>query len=141
MLLWTLAIECHAQFIQEDPARAFAKATAENKRVLLVFSGSAWCVPCIQFEKKVLGDSQFIRFAGERLVVLIADFPQKKKVDPALRLQYDSLAQDFDPAGNFPQIVLLEPDRKLVGTLYFVYQPASEFIGQCRRLLIQSSGG
>jgi thiamine biosynthesis lipoprotein len=137
ILLTVLAVliapgQIRAQRIMQDPGNAFLMARQSGKKVLLVFSGSDWCVPCIRFEKKVLSDSSFRQFAGERLVVLEADFPQRKKVPASLQTQYEALAEQFNPAGNFPQIVLLGPDKKFLAILSYTDQSPTDFIRELR---------
>ena len=114
--------------MQTDPDQAFGQARQEGKKVLLVFSGSDWCIPCIHFEKKVLADSAFLQYAREHLVVLNADFPQRKQVAPKLTVKYDSLAARFDQEGAFPKIVLLNSDKQWLATLPYSGQSPGDFI-------------
>jgi|HubBroStandDraft_5_1064220.scaffolds.fasta_scaffold253641_2 thioredoxin-related protein len=114
--------------MQLDPTQAFSQARKEGKKVLLVFSGSDWCIPCIHFEKKVLADSAFKQYASEHLVVLNADFPQRKKVAARLASEYDSLAARFNQEGAFPKIVLLKPDKQWLATLQYSGQSPDAFI-------------
>jgi thioredoxin-related protein len=125
-----------AQEVLHDPNLAFAAATRTGRDILLIFSGSDWCMPCIRFEKKILSDSSFQKFAGEHLVILIADFPQRKRVPDSLRIQYDALAEQFDPSGQFPQITLLDSGRKRLGNLLFTDQSPGDFIRDLRSLLL-----
>jgi thioredoxin-related protein len=120
--------------ILTDPALAFQSAGATHRNVLLLFAGSDWCIPCIHFEKKILADSAFQNFAANRIVILIADFPQRKKIPDSLRIQYEALAGQFNPNGVFPQIVLLDPSKKLLATLPYTEQSVHEFIGELRNL-------
>jgi thioredoxin-related protein len=56
------------------------KAAIEQKApILLSFSGSDWCIPCMRLEKELFTDSAFIQYANQSLVLLKADFPSKKK--------------------------------------------------------------
>ena len=125
-----------AQEVLHDPNIAFAAATRTGKDILLIFSGSDWCIPCIRFEKKVLSDSSFRKFAGERLVILVADFPQRKRVPDSLRIQYEALAEQFDPSGQFPQIILLDSGRKRVADVAYTDQSPGDFIRDLRSLLL-----
>ncbi|HXB32794.1 MAG TPA: thioredoxin family protein [Puia sp.] len=125
-----------AQEVLHDPNIAFAAATRTGKDILLIFSGSDWCIPCIRFEKKILSDSSFQKFAGERLVILVADFPQRKRVPDSLRIQYEALAEQFDPSGQFPQIILLDSGRKRVADVAYTDQPPGDFIRDLRSLLL-----
>lgn len=106
-----------------------------HRKILLVFSGSDWCQPCIRFEKKVLRDTAFRQLAQERLIVLEADFPQHKKIPDSLRIQYEALAQRFNPEGVFPRILLLDADRHLLAELVYADQPAAQFIRQLKEAL------
>jgi thioredoxin-related protein len=125
-----------AQQVIRDPKLAFSVATSTGKGILLIFSGSDWCMPCIKFEKKILTDSSFQKFAGERLVILVADFPQRKRVPDSLRIQYEALAEQFDPSGQFPQIILLDSGRKRLGILSYTDQSPGDFIRDLRSLLL-----
>jgi len=93
-------------------------------------------MPCIRFEKKILSDSSFQRFAAERLVILVADFPQRKRVPDSLRIQYEALAEQFDPSGQFPQIILLDSARRRLGSLAYTDQSPGDFIRDLRSLLL-----
>jgi thiol-disulfide isomerase/thioredoxin len=117
-----------------DPGVAFKTARSTHRNVLLLFAGSDWCIPCIHFEKKILADSAFKDFAANRLVILVADFPQRKKMPDSLRIQYEGLAGEFNPNGVFPQIVVLDPSKKLLATLPYTEQSVQQFIGELRNL-------
>ncbi|NPA43488.1 MAG: thioredoxin family protein [Chlorobi bacterium] len=93
-------------------------AQAENKKIILVFSGSDWCVPCIKLEKYIWTSPDFIAHAKEHYVMVRADFPRKKKnqLPPAQRAHNNALAEKYNPQGYFPLIVVLSPDGKVLGT-------------------------
>lgn len=119
----------HAGFSQELTAEEAFRISADTKKpVLLVFSGSDWCAPCIKFEKKVLSEETFKAYASEHLVILKADFPQRKKLAEALRKQNDALAERYNPDGLFPHIVLVAPDKLSAVPLAFTNQTSAEFI-------------
>jgi thiamine biosynthesis lipoprotein len=124
----------HAQ-VQQYPDKAFELARISGKKVMLVFSGSDWCIPCIRFNKQILSDSTFLSFAGQNLVLLEADFPQRKKIAAPLRLQYDSLAAAFNPQGAFPQVVILSPGKQLVAYVPYREDTPAGFISTIKHLL------
>ncbi|ACU59094.1 thioredoxin family protein [Chitinophaga pinensis] len=134
LLIVALGGSVHAQVLQ-SPDKAFAQAQASGKKIMLVFSGSDWCIPCIRFNKQILSDSSFLRFAGENLVLLEADFPQRKKIAAPLRQQYDSLAAAFNPEGAFPQLVLLSPQKKLLAYIPYREETPDGFITTLKHLL------
>ena len=123
---------CHISQAQilEDANYAFAESASSQKPVLLVFSGSDWCAPCIRFHKNVLSDENFIVYAEDHFIILKADFPQRKKLNQDQVQQNEKLADQYNPKGQFPHIVLLAPDRTLLKTLYFKNQTAQQFIAE-----------
>ena len=64
---------------QLDFEKAKQTAKAEQKLILLNFSGSDWCGPCIRMHKEILDTDAFEQFAKDRLVLVSADFPRSKK--------------------------------------------------------------
>lgn len=136
LLLLSLStlISARAQ-VEPDPEKAFREARQSGRQILLVFSGSDWCLPCIRFEKNILTDSAFRNFAGERFVILEADFPQRKKIPAPRRSQYEALAGEFNTEGAFPKIVLLTPDKTLLAVLPYTGQSPADFIGELRKSL------
>ena len=114
--------------IHDDPALVFNEARESGKNILLIFSGSDWCAPCAAFDEEIVSTGTFLDYASNHLILLRADFPQRNKLARALRDQYEALAEQYNPEGEFPRIVLLRPDHSLVATLPYKYQPVDEFI-------------
>lgn len=109
---------------------AFSNASSTSKKVLLVFSGSDWCAPCIQLESKILSTNMFLDFANKNLVIIHADFPQRKKLSKEIQSQNDALAEQYNPKGEFPEIVLLRSDKSVVKKLSYSNQSTDEFINE-----------
>jgi thioredoxin-related protein len=95
---------------ETDYAKALEKAKSANKRVLLDFSGSDWCGPCIELKKRVFSRPDFNAYADKNLILVEVDFPQRKKQPAALKTQNEKLSKEYgiDDKG-FPTIVLLDP--------------------------------
>lgn len=125
---------------KEGNDEIFPLEPMSDKPVLLIFAGSDWCIPCIKFHKEVLSDSSFRTFAQERLTVLIAEFPQKKKLSPEIIQRNGQLADRYNPSGSFPGILLLRPDGAVITHLDYHNQSVSEFIAQLKQYLTEDSG-
>lgn len=121
--------------IKHDAEEAFRVASETQKPVLLVFAGSDWCAPCIRFEKQVLSEKSFLEFANDNLVILKADFPQRKKLPASEQKQNDALAEEYNPKGVFPKLVLLREDRSVLSALTYSNQTTVEFISQIKESL------
>ena len=100
---------------ETDYAKALALAKSQNKRVMLDFTGSDWCGPCIQLKKQVFSRPDFRAYADNNLVLVEIDYPQRKKQSDELKKQNEKLSKQYgiDEKG-FPTVVLLDPAGKVI---------------------------
>ena len=96
-------------------ARSIART--EHKYLLLNFSGSDWCGPCIRMKKEFFDVDNFKAMADSELVLVNADFPRSKKNQPSAEQQKinDEMADSYNPKGIFPYTLLLNADGKVLG--------------------------
>jgi len=89
-------------------------AAKEHRHILLNFSGSDWCGPCILLRKEIFDAPDFTKMADSSLVLVNADFPRMKKNQlPAAQQQLnDQLADQYNSQGKFPLTILLNADGK-----------------------------
>ena len=125
--------------IRDNASETFATARLQQQAVLLIFSGSDWCQPCIRFNKTILSDTPFTRFARQHLIVLTADFPQRKKLPAELVAQNEALAAQYNPEGAFPKILLLNPDQSVLTTLSYNNQSVVQFTRQISDYLYKAN--
>lgn len=106
--------------IQWEPSFEHAKVLAKEKNelILLNFSGSDWCVPCIGLRKEFLESDAFSDFASKNLILVNADFPRRKKNAVASEevKRNEALAEIYNPNGVFPLTLVLTADGKVVKT-------------------------
>lgn len=90
-------------------------ALKENKPIVISFSGSDWCLPCMRMHKEIFDTDRF-RQATTGFGFYNADFPRSKKnrLAEAVRAVNDSLAARFNPEGKFPFTVVISPGGKLI---------------------------
>jgi len=113
---------------------AKAVAETENKMILLNFSGSDWCGPCIKLTKEVFGSPEFEKFASQNLVLVRADFPRQKKnqLEKTQIVLNESLADQYNKKGIFPLTVLIDSKGKVIKE-WEGFQPSTEkFIADIR---------
>jgi len=97
-----------------DFAKAKEKAKAENKYILIDFSGSDWCGWCIKLDNEVFSQKAFKTYAKDNLVLVLADFPRDtSKQTEEVRMQNEQMAKDFKVEG-FPTVFILSPEGKTV---------------------------
>jgi len=98
-----------------DYEAALAKAKETKTPVLLVFSGSDWCPPCIMLENEILGTKEFLAAMEEgKFVPLFVDFPRRKKISAEQKEQNFILLEKFNPDGAFPTLMLLDAEGKVL---------------------------
>ncbi len=113
-LLWVLMSSFTAWETNFDKALHTAKS--EHKFVLLNFSGSDWCGPCIKMHADFFENADFKTLAENKLVLVNADFPRQKKnqLTKELQKQNDHLADVYNSNGSFPLTVLLSADGSVL---------------------------
>lgn len=96
-----------------------AKQVAQSKdqKIILVFSGSDWCAPCIKLEKEIWETEEFKAFSNSNFVMLRADFPRRKKnaLSKEMQVQNNNLAEKYNKNGFFPLVVVLDVNGKVLG--------------------------
>jgi thiol:disulfide interchange protein len=91
-----------------DLDKAFEKAKAEKKSVLVEFTGSDWCPPCIAMRKNVFSKKDFVTEASKKYILVELDFP---KGDKAVAEKNEPFAKKYNIEG-FPTVILFTPEGK-----------------------------
>lgn len=99
-----------------DFKHAQTEAKQNHKHILISFSGSDWCGPCIRTHKEILDKEAFGDYADKNLVLVRADFPRLKKNQlPAEQMKKNNdLAVKYNPEGDFPLTVLTDETGKVI---------------------------
>lgn len=96
----------------DDFAKAKALAAADGRDILMEFTGSDWCPPCIQLTKEVFSTDDFQDEASRRYVLLTVDNPRGEDVITAeVRAQNDALHEQF-AVNAWPTIFLADADGR-----------------------------
>jgi len=114
------------------------QAEQENKLILLNFSGSDWCGPCIRMHEEIFESSSFKSFADNNLVLINADFPRLKKnqLPKDQQKNNDKLADKYDPEGIFPCTVLMDAKGTVLKTWQGLpNETAEQFTGLLKDLV------
>lgn len=116
ILMVVFSVGFHAQSRWETAK----KAAAENKELILLnFSGSDWCIPCIKLHKNIIETDDFKKLQADNIILYInADFPRNKKnqLSSELKKENAALADQYNPKGLFPYTLLLNPEGKVLKT-------------------------
>lgn len=111
-----------------DLEAAKAQGVKENKPVLIDFTGSDWCPPCIQLHKVVFQSAEFAAVASKYVLVEL-DYPRKTPQAPELKAKNAELSKKFGISG-FPTVLLIDAKSGEVfgKTVGFGGQTAKEYL-------------
>jgi thioredoxin-related protein len=106
------------------------EAMKDNKNILLIFSGSDWCAPCIKLDNVVWKSGAFKAEAENNWVIYKADFPKKKanQLAPDITENNIKLAEKYNRNGSFPLVILLDKAGKVIGMTGFKNISATDYI-------------
>ena len=111
----------------DDLEKAKAQAKAENKKILLDFTGSDWCGWCIKLDKEVFSQTEFKEYAAKKLVLVELDFPRGFELPAATKKQNEALAAKFQVRA-YPTVVILSAAGTKRGELGYVEGGPKAFI-------------
>ncbi|GHV21504.1 hypothetical protein AGMMS49959_10740 [Planctomycetales bacterium] len=117
---------------------ALRRARAENKMVLMLFTGSDWCGPCMDMHARIFEQPAFKQWAARKFVLLYLDLPQLHELPTATRRQNELLIKKFGVAG-VPQIFLLSPDGEPLTSVGYLPTDAATWTGLIEMLLPQEA--
>ena len=99
-----------------DFSAAKTEAVQTHKLILINFSGSDWCGPCIRLRKEILESPAFEDYASDNLILVRADFPREKKNQLSkeqVKLN-EALADKYNADGKFPYTLLVDENGKIL---------------------------
>lgn len=117
-----------------DYEAALKQAKAENKSVLIDFTGSDWCGWCIRLDKEILSKDEFKDFAKENLVLVYIDFPRSKPQSDELKEQNAKLAKKYGVRG-YPTLVILDSEGKQIGQTGYQRGGPNPFIANLKKMI------
>jgi thioredoxin-related protein len=95
------------------------EAHKAHKPIILVFSGSDWCAPCIKLDKQIFQTDVFKAYTEDNVVLVKADFPRKKEnaLSEEQQNQNKALAEKYNQNGYFPYVLILNEDGAILGEM------------------------
>lgn len=106
----------------EDLAKAIEKAKAENKAVLVEFTGSDWCPPCKMMRSNVFSKTEFVDAASKKFILVEIDMPRG---DKEVAKKNQPLVEKYKIEG-FPTVILLNSAGKEFGRFFASEHPKIE---------------
>ncbi|HZY37829.1 MAG TPA: thioredoxin family protein [Mucilaginibacter sp.] len=122
---------------------AKTQAVQQHKLIMVNFSGSDWCGPCIRLRKEILESAAFEAYAADHLVLVRADFPRQKKNQLSkeqVKLN-EALADKYNSEGKFPYTLLVDDTGKVLFQWDgFPDETPDQFVGQIDEIVQAKKG-
>jgi thioredoxin-related protein len=112
----------------DNAEQAIKSAKAQDKDVLLYFTGSDWCPNCKKFEQDVLSQTEFLKTATPQFVLVELDFPREKQLLPKIAEQNSRWAERFG-VQSYPTIVLIDKSERPFAIFGYAGDGVVNFLG------------
>lgn len=98
-----------------DFSEARAKAQAEQKPIVLDFTGSDWCGWCMTMRRMVLDTPEFYAYARDKFVLMEVDLPRNTSKMTKAQIQQNRALVDKYKVNTFPTVLVITADGQFIG--------------------------
>ena len=116
---------------------AVAESESSGRPIMMLFTGSDWCPPCMALEREVIGEPEFEEWASENVVLMLVDQPRHRELDADVRKQNNELFNRYGVSG-VPTILFLDQDQEVIGKLGYRPGGPKPWIGAANKLLAKN---
>lgn len=115
--------------------KALEISKKENKKVLIVFSGSDWCGPCIKMDRRIWQTTEFEEEAKKNWVLLKIDFPRgvKNRLSEEQTEHNNKIALRYNEYGRLPTVVVLSNEEKVLGETGYTQLTVQQYLEKLNR--------
>jgi thioredoxin-related protein len=100
-----------------DWIKAKEVAKKENKRILIILTGSEWCAPCKKMDKNVIEKSEFQKYAKQNLVLFLIDLPGGGLIiNSKVYQEYENFKNAYQTTA-LPSLILTDYDGSKINVL------------------------
>lgn len=128
-LIWSQSVLAQQGPAPTDYDQALQKAKAENKRVLLYFSGRDWNPFCVKLEREVLQTPEFQRYLQNNLLFVELDYSVRTLQTDAIKKQNLELAAKYR-IRSYPTVIMVDGEGKEWGRLGYIAGGPIPYIDQ-----------
>ena len=124
-----------------DLVKAVDKSIAEEKPMLMFFTGSDWCGWCKRLQAEAFFKPEFAKWAKDNVVLMELDFPRRTPQEEAVITQNMNILRMFGVRG-YPTIWFVNPTKNgaeinfgKIGSTGYVKGGAEAWIAQADKIL------
>lgn len=93
-----------------EEAQKQSKAT--NKPILVYFTGSDWCAPCVALKSDFFESDDFATYSNDFILVMI-DYPRRVDIVSETQLAYNKkVIAKYNESKTFPKILIMDKNGK-----------------------------
>lgn len=93
-------------------------SAATKKPILVYFTGSDWCAPCIALKSDFFGAEKFQQEYANDFVFVMIDYPRRKDILTAEQTKYNrTMIDKYNKTKTFPKIIMLDKNGSEIGKL------------------------
>lgn len=118
----------------ENYEAAKALSASAERPLLMLFTGSDWCVWCQRLEQEILSQPEFTAYAAENLVLLKIDFPRNSQQTIELKAQNEQLQMDWDVEG-YPTLIISDAQGQFYGMTGYLAISPSDYVDHVREMI------
>ena len=116
---------------------ALEKAKENEKYLLIEFSGSDWCPPCIRLNNEVFKTDLWKKWADENVISVLIDFPKSGQSNKD-KIKNELVAKNLNVT-YFPTIVILNKNGEEMFRTGYKSGGPEKFISHLENLALKSS--
>ncbi|MGN0852924.1 MAG: thioredoxin family protein [Kiritimatiellia bacterium] len=113
-----------------------AKKTAgkDGKTLLVLFTGSDWCIWCQRLEEQILSKPEFLEAAAKDFVLVFLDFPNDESLTTPARTKANrALAGQYGIQG-FPTVLLMDATGAVKARTGYRQLAPGDYVAHLREL-------
>ncbi|MCG1036512.1 thioredoxin family protein [Polaribacter sargassicola] len=117
LLFFIQVVNTQEVLVTKEWKEAKELAKKENKQILIILTGSEWCIPCKKMDKKVIKNPEFENYAEQNLVIFLIDLPGGGLViNSKVYQDYEKFKNKYQ-SNTLPSLILTKSDGTKIKTL------------------------
>lgn len=114
---------------------AIADSQQSGKPIMLVFTGSDWCMYCKLLDREVIDTTEFSNWSRQ-IVHLEIDFPQMTSLPESLAQRNNDLMEKYGVhVSSYPTVLFVGGDGEVIGKTGYIPGGAQNWIGNAELIL------
>ena len=100
-----------------DMEKAKSLAKAQNKDILVLFTGSDWCQPCMLLKKNIFTKNEFKKFVSSKFILVELDFPSDESLLSEEQKKHNDKWKEVLDITAFPSMYLVDSNASAYALL------------------------